>query len=126
VTLTVAATGVSGATYRWRRNGVSLFNGYTFQGVSTPALTINADEPSQSGVYSVAISNPCGTTVSDEVAVEVVCPADFNDDGGIDGQDLFEFFEAWAGGLSSADLNFDGGTDGSDITAFFARWENGC
>jgi hypothetical protein len=58
--------------------------------------------------------------------VEVTCPADFNDDGGTDGQDLFEFFEAWSGGLSSADLNFDGGTDGSDITAFFTRWENGC
>jgi hypothetical protein len=39
---------------------------------------------------------------------------------------MFEFFDAWSNGLSSADLNFDGGTDGSDVNAFYERWENGC
>jgi hypothetical protein len=126
VTLSVVAQGGTGATYRWRRDGVAIFNGVIHQGATTPTLTINLDEPSQSGSYSVAITNTCGTTISQGAWVEVTCPADFNDDGGTDGQDLFEFFEAWSGGLSSADLNFDGGTDGSDITAFFTRWENGC
>jgi hypothetical protein len=126
VTLSVVASGGTGATYRWRRDGVAIFNGVIHQGATTPTLTINLDEPSQSGSYSVAVTNSCGTTISQGAWVEVRCPADFNDDGGTDGQDLFEFFEAWSGGLSSADLNFDGGTDGSDITAFFTRWENGC
>lgn len=126
VTLEVVASAGTGASFRWRRDGVNLFNGNTFQGVSTPRLTINADEPSQSGSYAVAITNPCGTTVSEVAVVQVICPGDFNDDGGIDGQDLFAFFEAWSNGESAADLNFDGGTDGGDITAFFVRWEQGC
>jgi hypothetical protein len=126
VTLSVVAQGTAGATYRWRRDGVSLFNGIIHQGVTTPTLTIIADEPAQNGTYTVAITNACGTIISAAATIEVTCPSDFNNDGGIDGQDLFEFFDAWAGGLSSADLNFDGGTDGSDVTAFFVRWENGC
>ena len=126
LTLSVVAQGTAGATYRWRRDGVSLFNGIIHQGVTTPTLTIIADEPAQSGTYTVAITNACGTIISAAATIEVTCPSDFNNDGGIDGQDLFEFFDAWAGGLSNADLNFDGGTDGSDVTAFFVRWENGC
>ena len=124
VTLSVVAS--AGASYRWRRDGVNLVNGNAVQGVTTPTLTINADEPFQSGSYTVAVTNPCGTTVSEAAVVEVTCPADFNQDGGTDGQDLFDFFEAWAGGETSADLNFDGGTDGGDVTAFFTRWERGC
>ncbi len=126
VTLAVVATGGGGATYRWRKDGVNLFNGITYAGVTTPMLTITADEPSQSGDYSVVITNACGTAVSDIATVEVTCPADFNGDGGTDGQDLFDFFEAWSGGESNADLNFDGGIDGGDVTAFYVRWENGC
>jgi hypothetical protein len=126
VTLTVVASAGTGATYRWRKDGVNIFNGITYAGVTSPSLTITADEPSQSGDYSVAITNACGTTVSDIAWVEVTCPADFNSDGGTDGQDLFEFFEAWSGGESNADLNFDGGIDGGDVTAFYLRWENGC
>jgi hypothetical protein len=126
VTLSVVASNASGATYRWRKNGVNLFNGINYQGVSTPTLIINADEPSQSGTYSVAITNACGVTVSQDADVEVTCPADFNVDGGVDGQDVFEFFDAWINGFSNADINLDGGTDGSDVNAFYERWENGC
>jgi hypothetical protein len=126
VTLSVVAANASGASYRWRKNGVNLFNGINYQGVSTPTLIINADEPSQSGTYSVAITNACGVTISNDADVEVTCPADFNVDGGVDGQDVFEFFDAWINGFSNADINLDGGTDGSDVNAFYERWENGC
>ncbi len=53
------------------------------------------------------------------------CPADFNQDGGVDGSDISAFFEAWEAGESSADVNFDGGVDGSDIDTFFTVWEAG-
>jgi hypothetical protein len=74
----------------------------------------------------VAITNACGVTISNDADVEVTCPADFNVDGGVDGQDVFEFFDAWINGFSNADINLDGGTDGSDVNAFYERWENGC
>jgi hypothetical protein len=53
------------------------------------------------------------------------CPADFNQDGGIDGADVEAFFVAWEAGDASADVNLDGGIDGTDVETFFAAWEAG-
>jgi len=52
------------------------------------------------------------------------CPADFNQDGGIDGQDVEAFFVPWQAG-TGGDANCDGGIDGQDVEAFFIAWENG-
>jgi hypothetical protein len=53
------------------------------------------------------------------------CPADFNQDGGVDGSDVESFFLAWESGDPVADVNLDGGVDGSDIETFFVAWQNG-
>ncbi len=53
------------------------------------------------------------------------CPADFNDDGGIDGSDVADFYVAWENADPAADTNQDGGVDGSDVDAFFIAWSNG-
>lgn len=55
----------------------------------------------------------------------VPCPADFNQDGGIDGSDVDAFFTQWEAGNAAADTNQDGGVDGSDIAFFFQAWEAG-
>lgn len=52
------------------------------------------------------------------------CPADWNGDQGVDGDDVIAFFTDWD--QSNADFNGDGGTDGDDVIAFFARWDAGC
>jgi subtilisin family serine protease len=54
------------------------------------------------------------------------CIGDFNQDGGVDGSDVVDFFTAWENGDAAADLNQDGGVDGSDIGTFYAAWESGC
>jgi len=54
------------------------------------------------------------------------CIADFNFDGGVDGQDVQSFFESWEAGSVLADTNRDGGVDGSDVASFFEIWEQGC
>ncbi len=53
------------------------------------------------------------------------CPADFNQDGGIDGADVESFFAAWVAADASADVNQDGGVDGADVESFFVVWSNG-
>jgi hypothetical protein len=58
-------------------------------------------------------------------ALYVTCPADYNEDGGIDGADLQAFFETWQQGVERADIDADGGVDGNDIEAFFVRWAAG-
>jgi sulfatase modifying factor 1 len=126
LSLEIEATGTAGASFRWRKDGVNLFNGLVYRGVTSHSLIINAYEPTQSGEYSVAITNSCGVTISEAALLEISCPSDFNHDGGIDGQDAIDFFDSWEDGLFVADLNFDGGIDGSDVTAFFVRWEAGC
>ncbi len=84
-------------------------------------------------LFSV-IFNDCGTavtstsaflTVLPEGACGVPCPADFNQDGGVDGGDVDAFFSAWETGDGAADVNQDGGVDGSDIDTFFTAWEAG-
>ncbi len=55
----------------------------------------------------------------------VPCPADFNQDGGVDGADIESFFVAWQNGDPSADVNEDGGIDGGDVETFFRAWEAG-
>ena len=126
VTLSAAAIGGDATTYRWRRNGVNLFSSFTYSGTTTPTLTINARDPNDSGSYTLAATNACGATISDAAIVDITCMADFNLDGGVDGDDLFSFFIAWESGSGIADVNQDGGTDGGDVSAFFDRWEAGC
>ena len=58
-------------------------------------------------------------------AFERQCPADYNQDGGIDGGDIEAFFADWESGLARSDVNADGGIDGADVDTFFAAWENG-
>jgi len=61
----------------------------------------------------------------DGAIVTTPCAADFNNDGGVDGDDVVSFFRAWENGQSSADVNLDGGVDGDDISSFFRLWEAG-
>ncbi|MFZ4575967.1 MAG: hypothetical protein ACOYN0_16380, partial [Phycisphaerales bacterium] len=51
--------------------------------------------------------------------------ADFDGNGGVDGDDVILFFTLWDQSDSLADLNGDGGVDGDDLIAFFALWDNG-
>jgi len=53
------------------------------------------------------------------------CFADFNEDGGIDGRDVEDFFVAWAFSESRSDVNVDGGVDGTDVEVFFGLWSSG-
>lgn len=53
------------------------------------------------------------------------CFADYNLDGGVDGQDVDAFFTDWAQGDAAADTNLDGGVDGADVEQLFIEWSAG-
>ncbi len=53
------------------------------------------------------------------------CFADYNNDGGIDGDDVIAFFAAWDAGESCADVDASTGVDGDDVINFFAAWDAG-
>jgi len=83
-----------------------------------------------------AIVDPGKPYIADDVSQEiafiidgnssgVLCPADYNLDGGVDGSDVGDFFSDWSNAVPSADVNADGGIDGSDVSDFFEAWSNG-
>jgi glucose/arabinose dehydrogenase len=54
------------------------------------------------------------------------CPADFNADGTVSVQDIFDFLAAYFGGLASADFNGVGGVTVQDIFDFLAAYFSPC
>jgi subtilisin-like proprotein convertase family protein len=53
------------------------------------------------------------------------CFADYDNSGGIDGDDVIAFFGDWDGSLECADTDASGGVDGDDVINFFAAWDAG-
>jgi hypothetical protein len=54
------------------------------------------------------------------------CPADFNHDGFVNGDDFDLFASAFESGASAADFNRDGFVNGDDFDAFASYFEGGC
>ncbi len=66
--LEVAASGI-GLSYAWYQGGVALSDGNSLTGSATPALTINPEVGSNSGSYTVVVSNTVGAVTSAVVTV---------------------------------------------------------
>jgi hypothetical protein len=69
-TVTLEVIAYPSATYQWQRNGVNV------DGATDSVLRLVNAQPSQAGIYRVLCSNQGGTTISDEVAVSIINPAD--------------------------------------------------
>ena len=96
-------------------------------------LTVTADPVGSAAMPQIRLrarlANACGTATTLPGTLATCqcleCPADFNQDGGIDGGDINAFFAAWESGICDADVNADGGVDSGDVNAFFIAWESG-
>lgn len=114
---------VSGAIIAVHKNGEVLDNLYSAADGSVRIVV----DPLTEGEISVRAITEFDSRASVRTVIRVVgCRADFNDDGGVDSDDVIEFFAAWDRGLIEADFNGDGGVDGDDVIAFFGRWDIGC
>jgi subtilisin-like proprotein convertase family protein len=102
--------------------GLSVFNGTPYAG--TWVLRVKDLVASDAGFldafsFKILVTLPtCQSTCPG-------CVADFNQDGGVDGQDVNAFFEAWESGDICADANSDGGIDGADVGQFYLVWQRG-
>jgi hypothetical protein len=72
VTLTSAASGTGSLTYQWRFDGVNI------PGANSPTLVLQQMQPSQSGRYTVRVSNAVGSAISQEAVVIVLAPPSVN------------------------------------------------
>ena len=51
------------------------------------------------------------------------CYADYDNSGGIDGDDVIAFFADWDSGAECADADASEGVDGDDVILFFSAWD---
>ncbi len=133
--VTLAAHGVGGS-FLWTgpagflQDGTTP-NGTVVSGSSTSRLELSPLAPGDAGYYFPIFVTPGGCGLQGAYFHVTVgecgtsCPADFNQDGGIDGGDIDAFFAAWEAGDGAADVNQDGGVDFGDVDTFFTAWENG-
>ncbi len=68
--LTVTATG-DNLTYQWRKDGRSLPNGGNVSGATTATLSITGFSAADQGIYSVAVFNAGGSTISKNAAARL-------------------------------------------------------
>lgn len=123
-TLSIDVPAGASYTYRWRQNGQNLFNiPGVITGVTTRSLVLQLSDPSLIGEYDCVLTNACGVTTSNPIAV--LCPADFDHDGGITTGDIGAFFAAYERGESAADVDIDGGITPGDVARFFGVFEAG-
>ncbi len=133
----VAVTGVGPFAYRWQMEAggtwANVDNGWTpglgvVSGAQSTELQVSGFETKRARVRCI-VTNACGSVPTGGATLTVcaclACPADFNEDGGIDGTDATAFFDTWEAGNCDADVNQDGGVDGEDVTMFFGAWETG-
>lgn len=73
VTFTVAASG-TGLSYRWLKDGVQLANGGSIAGATTTTLTLSNAQASDSGTYSVLVTDGLAV-VGSAAALTVEAPA---------------------------------------------------
>jgi subtilisin-like proprotein convertase family protein len=87
---------------------------------SVPGSSI-ADGVSYSWVYRAGDS-ACGPSCGWQADG---CFADYNNDSGIDADDVIAFFADWDAGQSCADVDASGGVDSDDVILYFASWDLG-
>lgn len=127
--ISVGATGDGDVAYQWRRDGEVVIDGpmedgIVISGASTSTLSITGAGCGFSSVFDCLLTDVCGVYPSEPALAEVVNPADWNNDDGIDDLDISAFFVSFE--LGEADINGDDGVDDLDITFFFTLFEQGC
>ncbi len=131
----VTASALGTVNFRWQRetftgewqdlaDGINTPYGIV-TGSGSPFLSIRRYTAAADGNYRCQVWTGCGAETSQTVSL-LVCPADHNCDGAVDGDDLIAFFGQWDSGLAGADINHDNGVDGDDVITFFERWDSGC
>ena len=99
-------------------NGRVLYAGGTVVGVVDPVM--------QEEFIIVNAVSATGSAIANFSAISRIdiedCPADLNDDGSVDGNDLGSLLAGWGSAGGAADLNGDGSVDGNDLGMLLAAW----
>jgi len=130
----VGSPSIAAADRSWTPNGPLAPDTYIIvigmQNPDAPDTMIDATQPvaTSSGAPSISFNYDVTANSFGQVNGLVAAPfcvADFDQNGGVDGEDVAAFFEVWTNAGATADVNQSGGVDGDDVEAFFVIWTNG-
>ncbi len=131
-TVTFDAMGSGGGLYsfQWRRNGTPLADGPTgtgsiVSGFDLPTLTVSNISAADAADYDCVITNPCDD-VTTAAASLTLCPADFDGNGFVNGDDYDAFATLFDIADPGADINNDGFVNGDDYDFFAEHFDAGC
>ncbi len=117
---TVAAGGAGTLTYQW------LLGGSPIDGATSATLAIAAVTAEDAGVYTVVVTNDCGSVTSAPAVLTIAapaCPADLDGSGAVDAADLAVLLGAWGtSGTNASDLDGSGTVGGSDLAILLGAW----
>lgn len=133
VAFDVIAAGYGTLNYQWQRDGEDLVDGPalgggTLAGTQTPTLTITGVQAADRGAYACAVSNACGSALSDSASLGSTVASDFDGDGDVDLADFTVFLACFNGpqrapaqpGCEAVDFDHDNDVDLSDFTVFLS------
>ncbi len=128
------ASGFPELKFRWRRNGQAIADGPGgasvgggwVSGATSATLDIADTRFSDAGDYDCVIIGSCGSAASQAAHLSVVCLADADANGFVNGVDFDTFILAFELGDPAADADRNGWVNGEDFDAFVAAFEAGC
>ncbi len=83
ITLSVTVDGTAPLIYQWRNNSVNLTNNGSISGATSNVLTITGAAVTNSGLYTVFVTNAFGNATSGSAAVTVIGPGGFRPEFGL-------------------------------------------
>jgi hypothetical protein len=102
IAFSTSVAGPDPITYRWRKDGVPLWDGPFTSGAASPVLLLTGVPLADNGAaFDCEVTNSCGANRSNAAGLIVAprCLADFNRSGGPPSvQDIFDFLAAYFAG----------------------------
>lgn len=129
ISISAKGAGATSLSRTWTRNNVPLVDGplagspgTIVSGAATSTLSLNGPAAAQPATYRLRLTNACGTVLSNAAVVGTPLVSDYDGDGTVTVEDLFDFLDAWFLSDLSADLDDDGTVTVVDLFDFLDAW----
>ena len=117
---------VGPVTFQWRKDGVPVVDDGRIRGSHTMRLVFESATIDDRGCYDVVCTGGCGSVTSEVGCLGVFCPADYYQDGFVNGVDFDYFVDLFYWGDPGADFDNNGFVNGVDFDSFIEAFVAGC
>lgn len=121
--MSILADGTPPLSYRWRWNGIDLYDNPAVFGAGTATVTFDPVNIFRVGTYDVRVWNAFGETITETADFYATTACDVNCDGSVNGFDVGPLLDLILGLTApctdcAGDANGDGAVNGFDVEVF--------